>query len=100
MVIGPIHPGTLSPLTVSIRVFASTFSTAPRNVCSFFSFSCAELGLDEALEAGAVPGLALGRVLGGCCASALAIPENEMVLPECAAGQTKNQIKTRTLAGV
>src|SRR5215469_6597120 len=40
MVIGPIQPGTFSPLTLSIPVLVSTFSTVPRNVCSLLVVVC------------------------------------------------------------
>src|SRR2546427_6408659 len=85
MVIAPIQPGTLSPLTVSIRAFASTFSTVPRNVCSFFVLTCfmpacAARGFGGVIEAGAVSGVGLGAVLADCCASAMATPRSEVVL--------------------
>src|SRR5438309_2611907 len=62
MVIGPIQPGTFSPLTVSIPVLVSTFSTVPRNVCSFFSVVCAadfEDDCDREFEADDCPALRL-----------------------------------------
>src|SRR5437879_4205125 len=85
MVIAPIQPGTFSPLTVSIRAFASTFSTVPRNVCSFFVLTgflpaCPALDFDGAIEAGVVPGITLGAVLADCCASAMATLRSEVVL--------------------
>src|SRR5437879_3112579 len=97
MVIAPIQPGTFSPLTVSIRAFASTFSTVPRNVCSFFVFTgflptCAALGFDGAIEAGAVPGVGLGAVLADCCASTMATPRSEVILRDWPASPMKAKI--------
>src|SRR5262245_45373124 len=47
---GAIQPGTFSPLTVSLRALASTFSTLPRRMCSFFTIGCAAAGFEDAVE--------------------------------------------------
>src|SRR5581483_9087367 len=39
MVIAAIQPGTFSPSMVSMCVCGSTFSTLPRNACSFLVFA-------------------------------------------------------------
>jgi hypothetical protein len=101
MVIGGIQPGTFSPLTVSVRVLASTFSTVPRNVCSLFLlvgflFACAPAGVDGVIEARLAPGAGLETWLAGCCALALATPISEMVFR----GRPARQNKPRMAADI
>src|SRR5260370_42380437 len=66
MSLGPHQPGTFSPLTISIPVLASTFSTVPRNVCSPFLLDCAARAFDGALEG--VPSCAVLAIVPPDCA--------------------------------
>src|SRR5438105_15012239 len=86
MVIGPIQPGTVSPLTVRIPVLVSTFSTVPRNVCSFFPVVCAF----EADAAGPT-GRAEPPEAPDCWASRLPIPSSELARRDGPAGESKKR---------
>src|SRR5438105_15963896 len=92
MVIGPIQPGTFSPLTVSIPVLVSTFSTVPRNVCSLLPVVCAA-AFEREFEADAAGPAGRAEPPEGpdCWASRVPIPSSELARRDGPAGESKKR---------
>src|SRR5260370_38196228 len=94
MSLGPHQPGTFSPLTVSIPVLASTFSTVPRNVCSPFLLDGAARAFDGALEG--VPSRAVLPVVPPDCACRAPTPISEKPGRHLHPSETKPRIAADT----